>query len=172
MSPSDLVPHHPAIVGATIAATIAVFLFLFRDVWWQRRTSTRQASQKWEERRLTELYGPLYRAYSEAFARFDAWKADNPDSALDRRPFFEDDEVNSVRSLLEGHEALASRDLLAAWAVLSSAQTAAGRNTVRGAFVSAVVREYQGLRRSLKLGFDRRERRSGRILVNPVRDRP
>lgn len=163
----DLIPEHPVIIGAALAAAVALVVFFLKDLVLQSSRDRRKDLRDWNRRRLLELYGPLYRFYSEGFAEFDAWKCENPESQLPRGPFFTAREIEAVTGMLEGREALASPQVLRGWRILKAAQTAGTRRAAQSQFVVIVVREYQDLRRSLGLGYDRRERRSG--VIEPVR---
>ncbi len=157
----QLVPHHPAIIGAVIGALVAAALFVIRDVIWQRHAETRRGDRERWQSQLADLYAPLYRLYRDGFAQFDTWKVEHPESTLTRRPFVEGDELSAILAILKGNEALASVELLNAWASFAAIESPADRQEARTILVRTILRDYQRLRKSLGVGHNRREMRSG-----------
>jgi len=148
---SNLLPRHPAIIGATVAATVAVILFVMRDILWQGRHDRGATTRARLERRLADLYSPLYNYYYTGYCRFDAWKLENTQSVLSRRPFFIDDEVLYVSDLLNRHSDLASPELAAGLSSFCALSSPAARNENRETIVKLIIHEYHRIRKDLGL---------------------
>jgi hypothetical protein len=155
------VDHKP--VATAIAGFASAFLmFVIKDAIWQRRVTREQKREEFQQKRLESFYAPLYRFYREAYARFDYWRAQNPDTKIERQPFFEPTTAESFAENLFAEQAgLASQDLLGLWADFMAINDKVEKNRRRNALVEKVVKEYNVLRQELKLDYNENELNTG-----------
>lgn len=153
----------PTIVGGAIAGFIAAFImFLIGDVLWKSRVERVKVQTEFRQKQLDLFYAPLYRFYREAYARFDSWKRENADTKLGRQPFFESSEDETfVEKILAEHPGYASQLMIQLWAAYKVTKEKGEKIRRRQAVITALVKEYQGLRRRLDLDYDENELKSG-----------
>lgn len=153
-------------VATAIAGFVAAFaMFLIKDAIWQRRVSRIDKRYELKQRQLENLYSPLYRFYRESYSRFDSWRANNPDTTLERQPFFQPEGESFVERLIAQHSAYASTELIRLWADLNATDDKPEKLKRRKVFVETMIREYQELRKSLKLDYDRDELARGQFKI-------
>ncbi len=155
-------------VATAIAGFVAAFLmFLIKDAIWQRRVSGLEKREQLRQKQLDNFYSPLYRFYRESFARFDYWRGKNPDTTLERQPFFE---PQSDETLAEGvfieHSTYASQALISLWSEFKATDDKLERNRRRHLFLTTLIKEYHGLRKGLSLDYDKGELSTGEFAKN------
>ena len=152
----------PSVLGGAIGGFISAFvMFVIGEVLWKSWVAKRKAQVEYEQKRLDSFYAPLYGFYCEAYLRFDAWKAQNPSSKLDRQPFFDPgNDESHAHSIIAAHTGYASQLILRLW---SEYQVSADdeRSSRRNNLVSALIKEYHGIRRTLHLDYDKVEIETG-----------
>jgi hypothetical protein len=154
------------LAGAMGGFISAFVMFIISDVIWKSRVTKIQERTKLYFEQLNEFYAPLYNFYRSAYSRYDIWRGENPDTRLERQPFFEPagDETYPLElfSKYSGH---ASPALIRMWSTYQTTSDKQEKAQRRIQFLQALLEEYHGLRRKLKLSYDREEVKSGTYIV-------
>lgn len=155
----------PTVVGGAVAGFIsALIMFLIGDVIWKSRMERVKSRSEFQQKQLDSFYAPLYRFYREAYARFDLWQKDNPDTQLARQPFFEsNDEESFVERIFTEHPGYASQSMLELWSSFNATDDKTRKNRRRQEMILTLVKEYHELRKRLGLDYDNNERKTGQF---------
>lgn len=153
----------PTVIGGGIAGFIsALIMFLIGDVIWKSRMIRVKTKTEFRQKQLDCFYAPLYRFYREAYARFDVWKRENPETQLVRRPFFESiDAELFVESIFAKHPGYASQLVLQRWSDFKATDDRAQKNKRRQEMIAVLVKDYHKLRKTLGLSYDKKELKTG-----------
>jgi len=153
--------HKP--VATAIAGFAAAFLmFLIKDAIWQRRVSRLEKREQLQQRQLDNFYSPLYRFYRESYARFDYWRTKNPETTLERQPFFEPQNGETlVENIFAERSTYASQELIGLWSEFKATDDKVERNRRRQLLLHTLIKEYHGLRKGLSLDYDKGELSTG-----------
>ena len=151
------------IIGGAIAGFFAaLIMFLLSDVIWKSHIERVKQKHTLREKQLTDLYAPLYSFYKQAYIRFDVWKRENPDTTLNRQPFFEEGlNESEVHELMTEHAGLASPSLLNAWLNYSETNDKSTQGHLREIMIREIIVDYHKLRKQLKIEFDKDEMKQG-----------
>jgi hypothetical protein len=152
------------VAGAIAGFIVALLMFVIRDAIWQRRTDRIKRQTDFREKQLDKFYSPLYLYYREAYARFDAWKTQNPESVLSRQPFFDEASTDVEETVFKDASAYASQSLLKLWSEFKAAYEKQERTTRREIMVKSLVKEYQTLRKNLGFDYDENELKTGEFI--------
>jgi hypothetical protein len=149
--------------AAALAGFIAAFvLFLIKDALWQSRVVRVQKRSEFQQKQLDFFYAPVYRLYCQAYVRFQVWQQENPDTKLSPQPFFEpNDDESFVEKLFAEHPSYASPEVLRLWAAFRAVDGGAEKNDRRRAMISVLIKEYNLLRKELRLEYDKSELKTG-----------
>lgn len=149
------------VAGAISGFIVAFLMFVIRDAIWQRRTDRIKRRTDFREKQLDKFYSPLYLYYREAYARFDVWKTQNPDTLLSRQPFFSDGSTDVEDTIFKEASGYASQSLLKLWSEFKASSEKQERSQRRDLMIKSLVREYQALRRDLGFDCDENELKTG-----------
>ena len=151
------------VIGGAVAGFFsALCMFLVGDVFWKSHLTRIQNQVDWEQKRLQHLYAPLYQFYSEAYTKFDLWHEEHKDSKQQRQPFFAANNAElHIKELLSQYGAYASPSLIKSWSLFGAAENSVQKAQYRKAMLSVIIKDYQSIRRRLKLDFDRYELKHG-----------
>lgn len=157
--------HKP--VATAIAGFAAAFvMFLIKDAIWQRRVNRVEKREQLQQKQLDNFYSPIYRFYRESYARFDYWRTNNPDSTLERQPFFD---VQNSEVLMENifaeHSTCASQELVVLWSDFKATDDKLEKIRRRKLVLKTLIKEYHRLRRDLGHDYDRVELSTGEFAV-------
>lgn len=160
----------PKFVAVVVGGFIsALLIFLVKDAIWQLRMTRLQALRQRREKDLELFYAPLYRLFREGYARFDDWKSKNPGTLVERQAFFDSDHsYSAVAELFNAHSECASPQVIGLWAETQAITDPIARAARRRELTINVIKEYHNLRRALRLGYDKAERKTGQF-AEPVR---
>lgn len=149
----------PTVVGGAIAGLVSsAIMFIFGEIIWKTRIERVKDRTVFQQKQLDCFYAPLYRFYREGYARFEAWKKENPDSNLTRQPFFEPGKDESfAERVLSEHPGYASQLILRVWSDFQAATGKTTKNNYRNKMISILIKEYHELRRDLHLDYDLHE---------------
>ena len=160
---TDQKPAATAIAGFAVA----FLMFLIKDAIWQRRVYRLEKREQLQQEQLEKFYSPLYRFYRDAYARFDYWRNNNPETALERQPFFEPQNGESlVEKYFSDHSAQASHSLVKLWSDFKATDNKAEKIKRRQDFVCALIKEYHEIRKRSGLDYDKEELVSGEFSKN------
>lgn len=151
------------VVAVALAGLIAALvMFIVRDAFWQTRVTRRQRRLDLWRNQIESFYSPLYMYYRQAFIRFDTWKSENPETRLQRQPFFETiDDAKVEEKIFNESAGYASQRMIQYWTSFQSLSSKVDKNNQRNEMVRELVKEYQNLRRKLGLDYDEDELKTG-----------
>jgi hypothetical protein len=149
--------------ATAIAGFVAAFaMFLIKDAIWQRRVSRLEKREQLQQKQLDNFYSPLYRFYRESYARFDYWRAKNPETTLERQPFFEPQSGETLaENIFAEHSTYASQTLITLWSEFKATDDKVEKIRRRQLLLNTLIKEYQTLRKGLSLDYDKSELSTG-----------
>lgn len=142
----------------------ALLIFIIRDAIWQKRVNRVQRREDLLQKQLDNFYAPLYIFYREAYARFDYWHSQNPETILEKQPFFEPKDAESfVEKLFSEQPGYVSKELIRFWANFKAVSDKSEKNRRRFFFVEKLIKDYNNLRKELRLDYSEKEILSGKF---------
>lgn len=150
----------PKIFGAAIGGLVTGLVLLLLGETWKHRSAESKWKKEHSQSRLDQVYGPLYSFYRGAYARFEAYKRDTPDTQTERQAFFGTSSEDLVGRIISERTSYASQALIEQWVALSVAEDRDEQQRCRASLVRTLIKEYQGLRCEIGLDYSRGELRA------------
>lgn len=150
----------PRIFGAAIGGLVTGLILLLLGEMWRNRSAEMKWRKELSQARLNQVYGPLYKIYRSAYARFEVFKRLNPGTQVERQGFFEANDETTTGEILSQNPSHASQTLIEQWVAVSVAENREEQQRCRIIFVRTLIKEYQALRREIGLDYNRRELRT------------